>query len=294
MPIQQYRTLLIIFACILAIAAGYAIPRAMGGTPGFYVWKWLSGKANGGRYAARNSVQIYFETYGSGEPVLVLHGGLGCLERMHHQIRALAEKYLVIAVDTRGHGRSSGAEEPFSYALLADDMLAVLDTLKIARVSIVGWSDGGIMALDLAMRYPDRVRKLVAIGANYDVDGVVVKPAPHPEVPPSRGVCARVSRDPHHWPVLYQKVTDMWRTQPHYSIEDLGKIKSPTLIMAGEFDVISRSHTHQLAKAIPQSQEIIIEAGAHSVSDQNASAINSYILNFLRDNVEEESPRTSD
>ena len=282
MFIQRNRMLFVIFASLLGMVMGYAILKAADRTPGFYAWRLLSGKAHGGRYAIHDNVQIYFETYGSGEPVLVLHGGFGCLETMHRQIRALAGKHFVIAVDSRGHGRSSDADEPFTYVSLADGVLAVMNELKLAKADVVGWSDGGIIGLDLAMRYPERVRKLVAIGANYDVDGLIAKPASPPAgIPPRSGICARISRQPDNWPVLYERVTKMWQTQPHYSIEDLGKIKSPTLIMAGEFDVISRSHTDQLAEAILHSKLVIVEGGTHSVTDEKASTINEHIIFFL-------------
>jgi pimeloyl-ACP methyl ester carboxylesterase len=265
---------------LLVLGAGYAACRAVEGTPGFYAWKWISGQAHGGRFITSDGVQIYFETYGSGEPVLVLHGGLGCIEGMHKQIRALAGQYFVIAPDSRSHGRSGDAPGPLTYAQLGRDMVTLLDELNLPSVNIVGWSDGGITGLELAMRYPHRVRKLVAIGANYDVQGMIEMPAIRSEVPPLRGACGRVQPDPSSWPSRYRKVIEMWRNQPNYSLADLGKITAPTLIMAGEFDSIRRSHTSRLAKAISRSREIIIEGGTHSAS-KKAVIINANILGFL-------------
>jgi pimeloyl-ACP methyl ester carboxylesterase len=144
----------------------------------------------------------------------------------------------------------------------------------------VGWSDGGIVGLELAMHHPQRVRRLVAIGANYNVDGLIQKPEESPEVWPLDGACARVIPDPSLWPLRFRRVVQMWRTQPNYGLADLGTIKAPVLIMAGEFDAIRRSHTDQLAKAIPGSHEEIIEGGGHSV-DYKSGVINKNVINFL-------------
>ena len=112
MLVEKHRALFVILASLSVDRDRLCYPERRSCTPGFYAWRLLSGTAHGGRYAVHDNVQIYFETYGSGEPVLVLHGGFGCLEAMHRQIRALAGKYFVIAVDSRGHGRSSDADEP--------------------------------------------------------------------------------------------------------------------------------------------------------------------------------------
>src|SRR5262249_24612854 len=130
------------------------------------------GKAHGGQFAAINNIRIYYETYGAGRPVLILHGGLGSLSRMRCQIMALASSYFVIAPDSRGHGRSTDSSETLSYSLMADDMLKLLDHLQINQVDVVGWSDGAIIGLDLAMHHPVRVKKLVAISANFDASGL--------------------------------------------------------------------------------------------------------------------------
>jgi pimeloyl-ACP methyl ester carboxylesterase len=255
--------------------------RPIGGRLAFAVWRTVSNEAHGGEYATINNVRIYYETYGYGPPVLVLHGGTGTLEDMHYQIRALAATRLVIAADSRGHGRSTDSDVPLSYGLMADDMLKLLDHLNILRTSIVGWSDGGIVALDLAMHHPERVSRLVVIGANYDVDGLVAGPVPLMEIPAVPRFYARNAPDPAHWPVLYRKVVTMWATQPHYTIEDLSRIEAPTLIMAGEFDVVKREHTDRLAKAIPRGEEDIIPGGTHTVVSNEPDIVNGHVLRFL-------------
>jgi len=268
------------FATTLSIAF-YVINRVTAGKPKFYIWEAVSSKAHAGQYADINGIRIYYRTYGSGQPVLVLHGGPGFIEEMHYQIQALAQSRFVIAPDSRAQGRSTDSDAPLSYALMADDMLKLLDKLKIDRTDIVGWSDGGIIGLDLAMHHPERVRRLVTIGANYDVDGLTYKPIVDEKVPPAPGFYRRNAPDPAHWPVLYAKLTTMQQTQPHYSLDDLGKIKAPTLVMAGEFDIVKREHTDQLAKAISNSQEDIIEGGTHALPLERPSIVNSHILRFI-------------
>jgi pimeloyl-ACP methyl ester carboxylesterase len=208
---------------------------------------------------------------------------MGSIESMSYQIRALAESHFVVAADSRGHGRSTDTNAPLNYSLMSDDMSRLLDQLQIGRVDIVGWSDGGIIGLDLAMRHPDRVRRLVAISANFDVDGAAESPPLNTDVPRAPLRYRLLKRDPDHWSVIYQKVITMWTTQPHYTLDDLGTIKAPTLIMAGEFDTIRRSHTAQLAKAISGGQEVIIQGATHTAPTDKPEIVNSYILSFLDD-----------
>jgi pimeloyl-ACP methyl ester carboxylesterase len=250
----------------------------------FYLWKAFSGKAHGGQHIRVDDVSIYCETFGAGPPVLVLHGGLGSIEGMSFQIMALAKSHFVIAVDSRGHGRSTGADGPLSYSLMSDDMVKVLDSLKINQADAVGWSDGGIIGLDLAIRHPERIRRLVAISANYNPDGLKYTPSDE-KVPRIALRYWLLAPNPAQWPDLYRNVLTMWRTQPQYTLNDLGQIKAPTLVMAGEYDLIKREHTSQLAKAIPGSHESIIAHATHSVPIEKPDIVNSEILNFLDESI---------
>jgi len=271
-----------IAACAALLGAThYAFSAGRLGKLEFYIWEVLGGKAHGGRYATVDGIRIYYETYGSGRPVLLLHGGLGSSVDMRHQIQALAATRFVIAPDSRAHGRSTGADAELSYRAMADDMAQLLDQLGLNRVDVVGWSDGGIVGLDLAMRYPGRVGRLVVMGANYDVDGLIKMPMPEAVVPPTPRFYARNAPNPAQWPLLYRKVLAMWQTQPHYNLKDLKKIEAPTLVMAGEFDAIRREHTEQLAGAIPGSKLDIIAGGSHSVLGEKPDIVNADILRFL-------------
>jgi pimeloyl-ACP methyl ester carboxylesterase len=268
-------------ALAILSTAIYVINRPVHRWVGFYVWKIIAGEAHGGQYVNINNVEIYYETYGAGPPVLVLHGGLGSIQGMSDQIRALASSHFVVAADSRGHGRSTDSDAPLSYSLMSDDMLKLLDYLQLDRVDIVGWSDGGIIGLDLAMRHPERVRRLVAISANYDLDGLLERPTLDADIPRAPLRYRLLARDPAHWPALYRKVVTMWETQPHYTLNDLGHIKARTLVMAGEFDIIKREHTDQLARAIPGAQKVIIKGGTHTAVFDEARVVNDYIQRFL-------------
>ncbi len=258
----------------------YAVDEPVRRWGQFYLWKAFSGKAHGGQHIRVGDVSIYCETFGAGPPVLVLPGGVGYIEDMSFQIRALAKSHFVIAVDSRGHGRSTGANGPLNYSLMSDDMVKVLESLNINRVDVVGWSDGGIIGLDLAMRHPERVRRLVAISANYNPDGLGYTPSVEP-VPRIALRYWLLAPNPAQWPDLYRNVVAMWRTQPQYTLDDLGHIEAPTLVMAGEDDLIKREHTDQLAKAIPASHESIIPGATHSVPFEKPDIVNVKILNFL-------------
>jgi pimeloyl-ACP methyl ester carboxylesterase len=263
----------------------YGGERLQHSSPSFDLWKVLSGKAHGGRRAQVGAVNLYYETYGAGPPVLVLHGGAASLESMHFQIVDLARDHLVIAPDSRGHGRSSDVPGPMHYADMAQDMIGLMDQLHIAKADIVGWSDGGNIGLDMAMKHPERVGRLVTIGANYDAAGLVdpISPASpdNAEFADGKEIYQRISATPDHWPVLYHQVTEMWRTEPHYTTDQLGRIRSPVLVLAGDHDAVLRSHTDTLAQAIPGAEEKIFPHAGHMVLMQDPQAVDGTIRAFL-------------
>ena len=256
------------FLVVLALAVGLvALDRATEGVPGFYLWRATSGQFHGSHRASINGVRIYYETYGSGPPVLLLHPAATFFETMHYFISGLAPSHLVIAVDSRGQGRSTDSSAPLTYAQMGDDMIKLIDTLHLKRVDVVGWSDGGIIGLDMAMKHPDRVRRLIAIGANYDVSGIDPKNLPPGmeaeivrEIGPFYNVMAP---DPSHLPVMAKKVVQMGRTEPHYTIEALSHIQARTAIVVGENDLILPAHTESLVKAIPGARKIVIGGASH-------------------------------
>jgi len=254
-------------ALVVAVGAFVALDRAGYGIPGFYLWRGLSGQFRGSHRASVDGISLYYEVYGSGPPVLVMHGALGFLETMHPFITALSPTHTVIAVDSRAQGRSTDSAAPISYALMGHDMIGLLDVLHMKQVDVVGWSDGGIVGLDMAMKHPDRVRRLIAIGANYDANGVdwkSVDPDFEAEITRTvRPLYEHMAPDPGHFPVVLRKVMAMVRTEPHYTEAELGRIRARTFIVAGEHDMILASHTARLAAAIPGARKIIVPGASH-------------------------------
>jgi pimeloyl-ACP methyl ester carboxylesterase len=272
------------FALLMVGAARAAEPDPDFGIPAFMAWEAKSSIAHGGQHAALDGISLYYQTYGAGPPVLVLHGGTAFSETMHNQITALAPRHLVIAPDSRAHGRSTDGPGPLSYHQMAEDMIARMDQLHIAKADLVGWSDGGIIGLDLAIHHPERIGRMVVIGTNFDVSGISDAAMPGPDDPSlvsRKQVYQMLSPTPAQWPVFYGKVTTMWRTQPNYSLAELGAIRSPVLVMAGENDDIRRAHTDALAKAIPGAREVIIPGATHLAPLTHPEAVDAAILDFI-------------
>ena len=284
-------SLVALAALVVLLAAAFLfVDRQFAGIPGFYVWKAVSQTPRSHGRVEIDDVVLYYETYGErragARPVLVLHGGTGFIESMHYQIRALAGTRFVIAPDSRGHGRSTDGEGPLHYQRMADDMVALLDALEVRQVDVVGWSDGGIIGLILAMQHPARVGRLVTSGANYHFDGLS-EPIPDDlapdagELDPARRFYQRVAPAPEHWPVIFGKLTHMWRTEPAYRETDLARIAAPVLVVAGEFDSIARSHTEAMAAAIPNGRIAIIPGATHFVPLEDPTAFDAAMLEFL-------------
>ena len=265
------RSFLILSVIVVALAGavfGFVqIDKANFGIPRFYVWRTLGGQYHGSHRADLDGVSLYYETYGSGPPVLVLHGAGAFLETMHYFITALASGHTVIAVDSRGQGRSTDAPGPIHYDQMARDTLALMDRLHIEQADVMGWSDGGIVGLSMAMQRPDRVRRLMVIGANYDVAGVdptALDPKTFArEVGQVELFYDAVAPDPKHFPAMIRKITTLVTTEPHYTLAALGRIRAKVLVVAGEHDMILRPHTDALARAIPGAREVIVPGASH-------------------------------
>lgn len=271
---------------VLVVAAGaYWVNKSASGIPGFYVWKAVAGEPRAAEKVPLNGIDLYYEIYGEGSPVIVLHGGTAFIESMHYQIRTLSAEHQVIAVDSRGHGRSSEPEGALHYADMAGDVTALMDHLDIAKADIVGWSDGGIIGLLLAIHKPDRVGKLVAIGSNYDPGGTEGDlsglSADSEAFAAVRGFYERLAEDPDHWPVFFKKVITMWQTESSITEAELKATETPVLVMAGEFDSIKPAHTEKMAALLPNGKLHIVPEGTHYIPLQDPEAVNAAMLAFL-------------
>jgi pimeloyl-ACP methyl ester carboxylesterase len=169
-------------------------------------------------------------------------------------------------------------------------VLALIDHLKLKRVDVVGWSDGGIIGLDLAIHHGDRLRHLVTFGANFTPDGYT--PAAldwinHASAgsfgTSSRTSYERAAPDPSHYEISMHKVLALWRTEPHYTLADLRSIRVPTLVVAGEHDMVRDDHTRALAAAIPGSRLWIVAGAGHTVIAEEPELVNRVVTEFLED-----------
>ena len=245
-----------------------------------------------GRHAEVGGARIWFAEWGpksSGIPVLLLHGGFGNSNYYGHLIPVLvAHGYRVIAMDSRGHGRSTRSDAPLTYDLMAQDVLGLLDQLKISKVAVVGWSDGGIIGLDLAMTHPDRLAGLFAFGVNADVtglqEGAGTTPVFGAYLTRTQEEYQGLSPTPRQWEPFSAAVTKMWETLPAYTRSDLASIKVPTTIADGEFDEgIKQTHDEYMAQAIPGARLVILRNVSHFAMLQDPRAFNAAVLRFLHE-----------
>lgn len=215
-----------------------------------------------------NGIEMYYATYGAGSPVLLIHGGLGHADLWANQVADLMTDHLVIVADSRGHGRSTRDAQPYGYDLMASDYVALLDHLKVDKVDLVGWSDGGIIGLDIAMKHPDRLNRLFAHAANITTDGVDPSVAEDEVfgayIGKMAGDYAKMSPTPDQFDAFVAQISEMWATQPNWADADVAKITVPTTIVLGEHDeAITRAHTDKITSLIPGATEVILPGVSH-------------------------------
>jgi pimeloyl-ACP methyl ester carboxylesterase len=237
-------------------------------------------------YVEHDGARIWYSSYGPGSPVILLHGGLGRSGNWGYQVPALIESgYRAVLIDSRGHGRSTREEHPFSYELMASDVLAVTDTLHLKKAVLVGWSDGACAALILAAKVPSRAAGVFYFACNMDPGGV--KPF---EATPTVNRCfarhakdyAELSATPEDFKNFVGDVNLMGQTQPNYSAKDLAKISVPVVIVQSEHDeFIKREHAEYLARSIPNAEYIFLKDMSHFAPLQRPRQFNAAVLKFV-------------
>jgi pimeloyl-ACP methyl ester carboxylesterase len=237
-------------------------------------------------YVEHDGARIWYATYGSGSPVILLHGGLGHSGNWGYQVPALLRSgYRAVVIDSRGHGRSTRDARPFTYELMASDVLAVMDVLHLEKAALVGWSDGACTALILASKAPPRVAGVFFFACNMDPSGTK-----EVEFSPILKRCfgrhvkdyARLSTTPDQFDEFSDAVGLMQRTQPNYSAHDLAQISVPVAIVQSEFDeFIKHEHAEYLARSIPKAEFIDLPGVSHFAPLQRPEQFNNAMLAFL-------------
>ena len=274
------RSLVVLF--FLVSAAGLAgdqvkaPPAGTGMPPAKY-----GSNAVAGKWFEHDGIKLYYEVYGAGEPLLLIHGNGGSISDMSAQIAHFRMRNKVIAMDSRDQGRSGNSPDALTYEKMTDDLAALVDHLKTGPVNVLGWSDGGIEALLLGIRHPAKVKKIVSMAANLNPSTDAI----YPEViglvkTMLEGVPAAERNKPQVQREL--KVTGIMLREPNIPLKALESITAPTLVLAGDHDVIRDEHTVAIYQHIPNSQLAIFPNSTHMVPYDDPALFNATVERFLR------------
>jgi len=233
-----------------------------------------------------NDIKMYYAEYGEGDPILFIHGGLGNADIWGRQVADFARDHLVIVADSRGHGRSTRSKQPFGYDLMTSDYVALLDYLKIGKVTLVGWSDGGIIGIDMAMKHPEKLTRVIAQAANVTTDGV------KPDVMNNKtfndyinvagDYYKKLSPTPNEYDAFVNQISQMWATQPAWTAADLGKITVPVTLAIGDHDeAVKLDHTQMMAKEIPGAKLVILKDASHFAMLQDPEGYDAMIRDAM-------------
>ncbi len=242
-----------------------------------------------GEYIDLPGVKTWYEVEGQGEPVLLLHGGFCTNETWGPQRADFAANHLLFLPERRAHGHTPDVEGPLSYHDMASDAIDFLTSVVGSPAHLVGWSDGGIVALLVAIERPELVRKIAVTGANFkpvsEIGMAEMLDALTPDAPEMemfRAMYEAASPDgPEHWPIVVGKLVEMYRAEPNIPIEDLGRISAPTLVLVGDDDVVTLEHTIELYRAIPNSELAVVPGTSHAHFMEKPSLVNRIVLDFL-------------
>lgn len=224
-----------------------------------------------GHYQLANGVKLYYETYGQGEPLLLLHGNGESINSFRYQIPELARHYQVIALDTRDHGRSAATKGVLTYDIFAQDVVALLDALRLPAAHVLGWSDGGNTGLSLALHHPARVKSLITMGANLFADSTAL----------DGRLLRYVQQASHRGPQRARRLNALMADYPRMQPAELASLRVPVLVLAGEKDVIKTAHTQLIAASIPGAQVRILPGLTHYAPQEDPVGFNNVVLEFL-------------
>lgn len=235
-----------------------------------------------GRFYNIRGIKIYCEVYGTGKPLLLIHGNGGSMEAFKKNIPYFAKRYQVIAVDSRAHGKSTDGRDSLSFEQMADDFAALLDTMHIQKTYIIGWSDGGINALLLAMRHPEKVIRLASTGANLWPDSTALIPSlwkdMQKQYAESKNKVWKTAKEKNDW-----KIFMLDYNQPNIPLAALKAIKCPSLIICGDHDLIPVEHTVLIYKNIPNAYLWVVPHSGHPTLIEHTDDFNKTVNTFFNE-----------
>lgn len=231
-----------------------------------------------GKFIDINGIDIYYEQYGKGDTIILIHGNSESINSFTKQIPELSKHFYILAMDSRGQGNSSKDDKRMTYELMADDVNLFLEKLKIKNANVLGWSDGGNIGLILAMKYRDKVKRLAIMGANLFNDKTSIDGKINNELRAQRKKIIKEDSVKNRFRI---EMIDLLLNEPKINPDDLKQIQCPTLVMAGSKDVIKEDHTRLIASKIKNSKLIIFENGTHYEPTENPERFNKTVINFF-------------
>jgi pimeloyl-ACP methyl ester carboxylesterase len=253
--------------------------------------------SNNGKYVTLDKAKIYYEEYGKGMPLLLIHGGFGTISNFEKCIPELSKKYRVIAADSPSHGRSSQIDS-LTYPLMAEYFSKMIDALKLDSLYVMGWSDGGVITLTLAANRPDKVKKVIATGVNYRADGVTKDALDFTNAISIEAVEALRNTDAFvkDWYDTYRKlsgsedawkkyvvdVKKLWLTEIYIPQEKIKSISIPVMLVVGDRDVIRLDHSIEIRNMINNNQFCVLPNTSHDVYREKPALINAIAADFFK------------
>ena len=240
-----------------------------------------SSRAAQSKFMEANGISIHYEAHGKGDTVLLLHGNSQSLQFFRNQITEFSKSFFVVAIDSRGQGYTTRDERKISYDLVTEDVNAFLDKMNLKHVNILGWSDGGIIGPMMAMKYPEKVKKLAIMGANLYNDNTSVDGKVNKMITRDRDELIRQNNPENQFRI---ELLDLMLNEPQIDPDALKQIQSPTLVMAGSKDVIKEAHTKLIASKINNSKLVIFNKGTHFEPSENPERFNKTVIDFFGNN----------
>lgn len=234
-----------------------------------------------GHHVQLNGVDLYYEIYGAGTPLVLLHGNSGSIGYMAPQIDHFANRYQVIAMDCRGRGKSELGADSLTYMDMAKDLNALLDHLHIDSTLIIGRSDGAVVALLMGIHYPQKVKRMAAFGANLTPDTMALYS--YQKILDERRDADKMlaaGDTTKNWKVVQQRFR-MMEFQPHITVADLARIQCPVLVLTTDRDLIKEEHSMLIYRSIPKANLCIFPGASHRITKEDPALFNATVERYF-------------